>query len=125
MRAISRSPKRIDTKYSAAPRDSSISPTSMTRARIAASVLGLVIWELILVPPSYSAITLQPCHGEPVIHHEPGTNALLSHFTLRALRRARSGTCNSVFFPYRFSMRFCPGAHRTDGHLDSVTFLQS
>lgn len=38
--AVSRSPKRIDTKYSAAPRDSSVSPTWMTRARIAASVLG-------------------------------------------------------------------------------------
>ena len=52
MRAVSRSPKRIDNRYSAAPRGNSSCPIWIRRARMAASVLGLVIWELIYCPES-------------------------------------------------------------------------
>src|SRR5258708_39394656 len=54
MRAVSRSPKRIDKRYSAAPRDNSFCSIWMRRARIAASVLGFVTWELIFHPAQLS-----------------------------------------------------------------------
>src|SRR5438477_3093608 len=64
MRAMSPSPKRIDNKYSAAPRDNCSSPIWIRRARIAASVLELVTWELISPHLVNCAIARQSCHGK-------------------------------------------------------------
>jgi len=46
---VSRSPKRIDKRYSAASRDRFSCPISISRASIAASVFGLVIWEFMTI----------------------------------------------------------------------------
>src|SRR2546429_3777598 len=61
---MSPSPKRIDNKYSAAPRDNCSSPIWIRRARIAASVLEPVTWELISPHLFNCAIARQSCHGK-------------------------------------------------------------